>query len=80
MSNPFEEILTELREVKEQISTLKSVTTPPIEVIDRSELQKRLSITEPTAIAWGKRGRIPELRIGSNVRYNWPDVVKSLGA
>ncbi len=49
-----------------------------IEIIDRDELCKRLSITEPTAIRWEKKGRIPSLRIGSNVRYNWPAVIESL--
>jgi predicted DNA-binding transcriptional regulator AlpA len=78
MSNPFEEILLELTEIKGQISTLKSSSTPPTEVIDRPELLKRLGISEPTAITWGKKGIIPEMRIGSNVRYNWPSVVLAL--
>lgn len=78
MSNPFEEILTELSEIKQTISIIRSSSTPQIEIIDRKELLRRLSITEPTAIRWGKRGTIPEIHIGSNVRYNWPAVVLAL--
>jgi predicted DNA-binding transcriptional regulator AlpA len=78
MSNPFEEILLELTNIKGQISSLKSVTTPPTEIIDRPELMKRLGISEPTVILWGKKGKIPEMRFGSNVRYNWPSVVSAL--
>jgi hypothetical protein len=78
MSNPFEEILLELTEIKGQILTLKSTSTPPTEVIDRTELMRRLGISEPTAILWGKKGKIPEMRFGANVRYNWPSVVQAL--
>lgn len=78
MQNPFEIMLTEIREMKEIIGILRTSPQQQIEIIDRPELLKRLSITEPTAITWGKRGKIPEIRIGSNVRYNWPAVVTSL--
>jgi predicted DNA-binding transcriptional regulator AlpA len=78
MSNPFEEILQELAEIKQTLSAARNAPAQQIEVIDRPELLKRLGITEPTAITWGKKGRIPEMRIGSNVRYNWPSVVAAL--
>ena len=78
MSNPFEDILTQLGEIKETISVIRSAPTSQIEIIDRKELLKRLAITEPTAIRWGKRGSIPEIHIGSNVRYNWHSVVEAL--
>lgn len=48
------------------------------EIIDRSELRRRLSVSNPTIIRWEKKGIIPTLRIGSAVRYNWPAVVSSL--
>jgi len=51
---------------------------PQLEIIDRDELCKRLAITEPTAIRWEKKGKIPTLRIGSCVRYNWQMVIQSL--
>ena len=78
LANPFEELLTEIREIKEGMKLLQSSPTPQSEIIDRKELLKRLAITEPTAIRWGKRGIIPEIHIGSNVRYNWPVVVSAL--
>lgn len=52
--------------------------SPKNEIIDRGELCKRLAITVPTAIRWERKGKIPSLRIGSNVRYNWPQVIESL--
>lgn len=48
------------------------------EIINREELCKRLDITEPTAIRWEKKGKIPCFRIGSNVRYKWDSVLESL--
>ena len=48
------------------------------EIINRGELCKRLDITEPTAIRWEKKGKIPCFRIGSNVRYNWQNVLSVL--
>ena len=48
------------------------------EIIDRKELRRRLNITEPTVMRWEKRKKIPVIRIGSSVRYNWSAVVKSL--
>lgn len=57
--------------------TLPSKKPEPI-IIDRDELCKRLNIAEPTAIRWEKKGRIPSIRIGSSVRYNWISVVAAL--
>ena len=51
---------------------------PTDEIISRDELCKRLDITEPTAIRMETKGKLPTLRVGSNVRYNWPDVIKAL--
>jgi len=77
-NNPFDQILGELSEIKETINIFRTAPDQQIEIIDRKELLKRLSITEPTAIRWAKRGIIPEIHIGSNIRYNWPAVVKAL--
>ncbi len=52
--------------------------TSTSEIISRDELCKKLSITEPTAIRWEKKGVLPCFRIGSNVRYNWPKVIEAL--
>jgi hypothetical protein len=50
------------------------------EIINRAELMKRLSISEPTVIAWEKKGKIPVLRIGKSIRYNWPEVKLALSS
>lgn len=50
----------------------------PAEIINRAELCKRLDITEPTVIRWEKKKKIPSFRLGSCVRYNWPNVIKAL--
>jgi hypothetical protein len=73
--NEFEVLIeNSLRRVfSEQIKS-----TSLCEIIDRSELCKRLAITEPTAIRWEKKGKIPCFRIGSSVRYNWQTVMDSL--
>jgi hypothetical protein len=55
-----------------------STSKQAAEIINRDELCKRLDITEPTAIRWEKKGKIPCFRIGSNVRYNWPKVIEAL--
>lgn len=48
------------------------------EIIDRAELCKRLDISEPTVIRWEGKGKIPSLRVGDRVRYNWHKVLKAL--
>ncbi len=79
MYNPFDEITDRLISLEKKVSAIHPVTTiPPAEIINRSELCKRLDITEPTAIRWDKKGKLPSIRIGSNVRYNWPTVVEAL--
>lgn len=78
MENPFDAILAKLEEIERKIIVSKANGIDPVEIINREELMKRLEITEPTAITWGKRGKIPEMRIGSNVRYNWYSVVRTL--
>lgn len=55
-----------------------SSTSPQTEIIGRNELCKRLAITEPTAIRWEKKGKLPSFRIGSSVRYNWHTVIDVL--
>lgn len=76
MDNPFDLILSEIRELKEKVSSLPLVaaTTPP-EIINTEELCKRLDISEPTAIKWRRKKLIPSIQVGSSVRYNWPAVV-----
>jgi hypothetical protein len=73
-------------ELKDMISVAISAAMPKsghvhaTEIIDRAELCRRLNITEPTAIRYEKRGKIPALRIGTAIRYNYGDVLRSLEA
>lgn len=79
MTNPFDLILERLDKLDNILSATNNVSTAPaIEIIDRIELRKRLAITEPTIIRWEKKGKIPAIRVGSSVRYNWPAVIESL--
>lgn len=79
MLNPFELLIERFNGLEEKLLTLyPAIPGQQIEIINRDELCKRLDITEPTAIRWEKKGAIPSIRIGSNVRYNWPKVVESL--
>ena len=79
MINPFQEILDRLAGLENKIAANISVNEiPQKEIIDRKELCKRLAITEPTAIRWEKKKKIPCFRIGSSVRYNWQTVMETL--
>lgn len=79
MLNPFDVIIEKLEGLEGRIQKAYPVQPlPSTEIIDRLELCKRLSITEPTAIRWEKKGVIPSIRIGSSVRYNWPKVIFAL--
>ena len=76
--NPFQLLFEKLDGIQEQISAMAPATTPQIEIINRDELCKRLDITEPTCIRWEKKGKIPSMRIGSAIRYDWFAVVEAL--
>ena len=79
MTNPFDQIFQDLQEIKSKLENpFASPVIPPAEIISRLELCKRLGITEPTAIRWEKRGKLPCFRIGSSVRYSWKTVLDSL--
>lgn len=79
MLNPFEVIMTELQELKGMIQASgKGEGSPAPDIIDGQELCKRLDISEPTLIRWRQKGKIPFMRIGSSLRYNWPSVVSHL--
>jgi excisionase family DNA binding protein len=79
LNNPFEIILERLVSIEEQLARFHVPTAAQQnEIIGREELCTRLNITVPTAIRWEKKGKIPALRVGSNVRYNWPKVIEAL--
>jgi len=76
MDNPFDILLTEIRQLRKDLEAAGKIA--PAEIIDRKELCKRLEITEPTVIRWENKGTIPCFHIGSSVRYNWVSVVAAL--
>ena len=77
-TNPFEILSNQISDLKEQVSAIGTANQKPIEIIDRTELMKRLAVTEPTIIRWTKRGKIPEIKIGTSCRYNWYSVIEKL--
>lgn len=48
------------------------------EIIETMELCSRLSISRQTLIRWSKQRKIPTIRIGSSVRYNYQEVLTAL--
>ena len=48
------------------------------EIINTSTLCSRLDLSEPTIIQYRKKGKIPFLKVGSAIRYDWNAVVKAL--
>jgi len=76
--------MEELKQMISEAVSSGSISLPganegkKVNIINRAELCKRLDITEPTAIRWGKKGRIPCFRIGSRVLYNWENVINVL--
>lgn len=79
MTNPFDIIAARLDSIEEAIRTTPGLqaATPP-EIIDTPELCRRLDISEPTAIRWRKKKKIPFFSIGASIRYNWVTVVQQL--
>jgi hypothetical protein len=72
-------ILARLQEIDDKLSNIKpAAAAPPPEIINTEELCKRLDISEPTAIKWRRKNKIPFIIIGSSIRYNWPAVIKAL--
>ena len=77
--NVLDQILSEIQELKALILAMPLAgVNEPADIIDRATLCKRLNITEPTVIRWEKKGKIPVMRIGSSIRYNWQTVIKAL--
>jgi excisionase family DNA binding protein len=86
MVNPFEEIIDRLERMEKLLSELKEmalttkngVSADNDKIVDTKELCHELKITQPTVIRYRKKGRIPFFYIGSSVRFNLHDVIKSL--
>ncbi len=79
MCNQFESISQILNDILERLSNL-SANPPPqtVEIITQDELCKRLMISKPTVIRWVKMKKVPSIRIGRSVRFNWQSVINAL--
>lgn len=77
--NTIEIIQQKLDAMSKQLHALAN-TEAPINntLIDRDELRKRLHLSEPTIIRWERKKRIPVIRLGRRVRYDWNEVVEHL--
>ena len=79
MTNPFDIILDQLKEIDAKLAAFNQVApTPQAEIIDTATLCQKLNLSEPTVIRWRKKGKIPFIIIGSSIRYNWPKVIEKL--
>ena len=74
--NEFRLFITDI--VNDCLKCSDTPTLPQKEIIDRQVLCKRLDITEPTVIRWEKKGLIPVMKFGGNIRYDWDKVVTAL--
>ena len=79
MNNPFECINQQLKDILDRLNNI-SANPPPqaIDIITQDELCKRLMISKPTIIRWVKKKKIPTIRIGRSVRFNWQSVIEAL--
>lgn len=63
------------------VTKLSFVTSPAkekSEILDTKELCNRLGMSEPTIVRWREKGKIPYLRIGTNIRYDWAKVLEAI--
>lgn len=67
----------EVRELKEMVSKL-TAAKPADEIIDRQELMRRLGVTDSTVMRYEKIKKIPVIRLGGTIRYNWGKVLDAL--
>lgn len=78
VANPDEMRALILDVAKEVLAANAPAPEKPKEIIDRKTLISRLDISEPTAIRWQQKGKIPYLKIGSAIRYDWHSVIEAL--
>jgi hypothetical protein len=79
---PIDEIVERFRNVvREEMAANSNVTPNEAKkepVINTKQLCEFLSITEPTAIRWRQKGKIPFFEIGSAIRYDINEVLEAL--
>jgi hypothetical protein len=64
MTNPFEEILQEIKAVNDRLTILEKKTSPGPTRIPFSQFCKENNISRPTGYAWDDRGLIKTEVIG----------------
>lgn len=81
---PLSELITLVKiALREELQATNAKGTPKEATegappITQRELCKYLGITEPTALRWRKKGKIPCMTIGSAVRFDLNDVLEAL--
>lgn len=74
------EQLQKLDEILNKIDMLSKATVvcDSMGLISREELAKRLNVTVRCIINYEKKNRLKPLRLGSIIRYNWEEIIKSM--
>ena len=49
-----------------------------LELINKTELAKRLKVSTRTIDLWVNEGRIPKIKINSSARFDWENVLTAL--
>jgi excisionase family DNA binding protein len=72
-------LLSRLDQLERAVKDI-SIPSPqaPDEIIDTKELCRRLAISEPTCIKMRQQKKIPSIKIGNSVRFNWPKVITAI--
>ena len=64
--------------VEQKFSEMKAEKEEIGEVIKEDELCKRLSLSRTTISTYRRKNKIPYLKVGNNIRYEYEKVLKSL--
>jgi excisionase family DNA binding protein len=85
MDNPFEQINDRLVTIEkilhefQESAGLPTILPPSKEkLLSIKQLCEHLKITEPTALRWRKKGKIPFYNIGASIRFKLSEVLDSL--
>jgi len=64
--------------VEQKFSEMKTEKEEISEVIREDELCKRLSLSRTTISTYRRNNKIPYLKVGNNIRYEYEKVLKAL--
>ena len=81
----FDQLPETVSNILEKVSSLEQLLSSPGNLpgpiekpVSTKEICDFLSITEPTLIRWRNKGKIPFLKIGTNIRYDKAAVLKAI--